>query len=70
LRRTQRTEPRVPCSGKGGWLAGASIEGVKLLDNMAHDGNWYLQPNGHDFFAFTAKPDAVISDATPHTQGR
>jgi hypothetical protein len=51
-------------------VTGASIEGVKLLDNMAHDGNWYLQPNGHDFFAFTAKPDAVISDATPHTQGR
>jgi hypothetical protein len=68
LRRTQRTEPRVPCSGKGGWRAGASIEGVKLLDNMAHDGNWYLQPNGHDFFAFTAKRGAVVFDPTSPMQ--
>jgi hypothetical protein len=49
-------------------VAGASLEGVKLLDNMAHDGNWYLQPNGHDFFAFTAKPDAVVSEPTSPTQ--
>jgi hypothetical protein len=56
---TYRTSPSV---------AGASIDGVKLLDNMAHDGNWYLQPNGHDFFAFTAKADAVVSEPTSATQ--
>jgi hypothetical protein len=47
---------------------GQSIEGVKLLDNMAHDGNRYFEPNAHDFFAFTAKPDAVVSEPTSPTQ--
>ena len=42
---------------------GSPIIGVKLLDNMSHDGGQYLQQNSRDFFAFTA--DAKV--ATPTT---
>ena len=39
--------------------------GVKLLDNMSHDGSQYLQPSSRDFFAFTA--DAKVLAPTPTT---
>ncbi len=41
------------------------IIGVKLLDNMSHDGSQYLQQNSRDFFAFTA--DAKVVAPTPTT---
>ncbi len=44
-------------------VPGSPIVGVKLLDNMSHDGSQYLQQNSRDFFAFTA--DAKV--ATPVT---
>jgi hypothetical protein len=42
------------------------IIGVKLLDNMSHDGSQYLQQNSRDFFAFTgdAKPVAPVPTTT------
>ena len=46
-------------------VPGNPIEGVKLLDNMSHDGSQYLQPNSRDFFAFTA--DAKLAQPLPTT---
>ncbi len=42
------------------------IIGIKLLDNMSHDGSQYLQQNSRDFFAFTgdAKPVAPVPTTT------
>jgi hypothetical protein len=37
--------------------SGNAIEGVKLLDDMTHDGSQYLEPSSRDFFAFTAADD-------------
>jgi Phosphodiester glycosidase len=37
-------------------VLGSPIIGIKLLDNMSHDGSQYLQQNSRDFFAFTADP--------------
>jgi hypothetical protein len=51
-------------------VAGNPIEGVKLLDNMTHDGSQYLQPNSRDFFAFMADgkyvPTAPTTTTTTH----
>ena len=38
--------------------------GVKLLDNMSHDGSQYLQQNSRDFFAFTADAKLVVPTTT------
>jgi hypothetical protein len=46
-------------------VLGSPIIGVKLLDNMSHDGGQYLEQNSRDFFAFTA--DAKVEAPTPTT---
>ena len=46
---------------------GSPIVGVKLLDNMSHDGSQYLQPNSRDFFAFTADAKVVTPTTTTTT---
>jgi hypothetical protein len=52
----QPQDPNVP---------GSPIVGIKLLDNMSHDGSQYLQQNSRDFFAFTA--DAKVATPVPST---
>jgi hypothetical protein len=53
----QPQDPNVP---------GSPIVGVKLLDNMSHDGSQYLQQNSRDFFAITAdaKLEAPVTTTT------
>jgi hypothetical protein len=50
-------------------VPGNPIEGVPLLDTMAHDGSQYLAPNvsSRDFFAFTADPKVVVPVVTTTT---
>ncbi len=50
-------------------VPGNPIEGVPLLDTMAHDGSQYLAPNvsSRDFFAFTADPKVVAPTTTTTT---
>jgi hypothetical protein len=48
-------------------VPGDPIEGVKLLDNMSHDGSQYLQQNSRDFFAFTADGKPVVPVTTTTT---
>ena len=55
----QPQDPNVP---------GSPIVGVKLLDNMSHDGSQYLQPNSRDFFAFTADAKLVTPTTTTTTK--
>ncbi len=50
----QPEDPNVPSS---------PIVGIKLLGNMSHGGDQYLQQNSRDFFAFTA--DAKPETPTP-----
>jgi hypothetical protein len=52
----QPQDPNVP---------GSPIIGIKLLDNMSHDGGQYLTQNSRDFFAFTA--DAKVETPTTTT---
>ena len=49
-------------------VAGSPIIGIKLLDNMAHDGSQYLQPNSRDFFAFTADAEVEVPTTTTTTR--
>jgi len=51
---------------------GSPIIGVKLLDNMSHDGGQYLQQNSRDFFAFTAdaKVETPVTTTSPPTTTR
>jgi hypothetical protein len=48
-------------------VPGNPIEGVKLLDNMSHDGSQYLQQSSRDFFAFTADAKVVVPTTTTAT---
>jgi hypothetical protein len=48
-------------------VPGNPIEGVKLLDNMTHDGSQYLQQSSRDFFAFMADPKVVVPTTTTTT---
>ena len=54
----QPQDPNVP---------GSPIIGIKLLDNMAHDGSQYLQQNSRDFFAFTADAKVEVPTTTTTT---
>jgi hypothetical protein len=47
-------------------VAGSPIVGIKLLDNMSHGGDQYLQQNSRDFFAFSAdaKIEAPVTTTT------
>ncbi|MDQ1433026.1 MAG: hypothetical protein QOF40_3628 [Actinomycetota bacterium] len=54
----QPQDPNVP---------GSPIIGVKLLDNMSHGGDQYLQQNSRDFFAFTADAKVEVPVTTTTT---
>jgi len=55
----QPQDPNVP---------GSPIIGIKLLDNMSHDGSQYLQQNSRDFFAFTADAKVAVPVTTTTTK--
>jgi hypothetical protein len=55
----QPQDPNVP---------GSPIIGIKLLDNMSHDGSQYLGQNSRDFFAFTADAKVAVPVTTTTTK--